>query len=304
MPYFPGMLSLQPLPPADQSRIATLWHYQGDVVSFLTATASDPHEMLLWLAQPHIQPWLETIAAHFRTRRETSASDALTRSLADLNKVLDLDAGPTLRVRAVNSIIKLAHAIYRGTRLAPIHANLRTQLQQNADSDLATAKSNAIRRSTSPSRREGAGGWVTSDPRPPSDQREISIPLPAPSQSEHPKAGVGLASSQQPQIAQREITPPSILAKVGIAPLTPISLPHHEDPNDPLAPRNWPSQNPTYDLMRQAALKPLPEGGAGVGLKITRHQEPDLPTPDPLLHSHSESSAPSALRYCSQHPPP
>ncbi len=144
------MLSLQPLPPTDQSRIATLWHYQGDVVSFMTATASDPHEMLLWLAQPHIEPWLETIAAHFRTRRETSASDALTRSLADLNKVLDLDAGPTLRVRAVNSIIKLAHAIYRGTRLAPIHANLRTQLQQNADSDLATAKSSAIRRARPP----------------------------------------------------------------------------------------------------------------------------------------------------------
>ncbi len=64
--------------------------------------------------QPHIQPWHAAIAAAFSEHREGDTQQALSAlPLRDVTRILTSKPTPTLRIRAVNAIIRLANAMKR-----------------------------------------------------------------------------------------------------------------------------------------------------------------------------------------------
>jgi hypothetical protein len=99
--------------PTDRDRLNLLFRTKGDTVSFADLRAEDPLEVLAWLNQPHIQPWHHAIAAAFREHREGDTQHSLSRALRDVTRILDLEANSTLRIRAVNAVIRLANAMKR-----------------------------------------------------------------------------------------------------------------------------------------------------------------------------------------------
>jgi hypothetical protein len=127
------------LPDQDRHRLALLFRTHGDTVAMCGLREEDPLELLHWLDQPHIKPFHDAIRAAHREHRHNETHLSLMRALKDITRILDLEADSTLRIRAVNAVIRLANAIHRQQRV-----------------------------SQNPSRREGQG-WVcsTSDSSPP-----------------------------------------------------------------------------------------------------------------------------------------
>src|SRR5881394_1208758 len=101
------------LSPEDRTKLSTLFRTRGDAVSFAHLREEDPLETLLWLDQPHIKPWHDAIRSAHRDHEATETHLSLARALKDITRILDLEADSTLRIRAVNAIIKLANAIHR-----------------------------------------------------------------------------------------------------------------------------------------------------------------------------------------------
>ncbi len=109
---------LQPLTdPKDRERIDLLFRTMGDLVSFCGLRHEDPTELFLWATQPHIQAWHTAISAAYKAHREADTQQALSRALRDITRILDLEADSTLRIRAVNAIIRLANAMKRASSL-------------------------------------------------------------------------------------------------------------------------------------------------------------------------------------------
>src|SRR6185369_11681090 len=104
------------LSPEDRTKLSTLFRTRGDAVSFAHLREEDPLETLLWLDQPHIKPWHDAIRAAHREHEATETHLSLARALKDITRILDLEADSTLRIRAVNAIIRLANAIHRASR--------------------------------------------------------------------------------------------------------------------------------------------------------------------------------------------
>jgi hypothetical protein len=104
---------LAPLSPDDRARLTLLFRARGDAVCFAALREEDPLDTLTWLAQPHIKPWHDAIQAAHREHEQTETRLALARALKDITRILDLEANSTLRIRAVNAIIRLANAIHR-----------------------------------------------------------------------------------------------------------------------------------------------------------------------------------------------
>jgi hypothetical protein len=115
------LTSLAALGPLDRDKLSLLFRTRGDAVSFAALREEDPLETLVWLSQPHIKPWHELIQAAHREHEQTETRLALARALKDITRILDLEADSTLRIRAVNAIIRLANAIHRSgsPRTAP-----------------------------------------------------------------------------------------------------------------------------------------------------------------------------------------
>src|SRR5262245_13326457 len=112
----PHPTSLTVLTPDNRARLTLLFRTRGDAVSFAALREEDPLETLVWLTQPHIKPWHELIQAAHRDHEQTETRLALARALKDITRILDLEADSTLRIRAVNAIIRLANAIHRANR--------------------------------------------------------------------------------------------------------------------------------------------------------------------------------------------
>src|SRR6185436_5873747 len=112
------------LSPEDRTKLSTLFRTRGDAVSFASLREEDPLETLLWLDQPHIKPWHDAIRNAHREHEATETHLSLARALKDITRILDLEADSTLRIRAVNAIIKLANAIHRGSKNSSFRAGL------------------------------------------------------------------------------------------------------------------------------------------------------------------------------------
>src|SRR3954471_3809825 len=110
------LATITDLSPEDRTKLSLLFRTRGDAVSFATLREEDPLETLAWLSQPHIQPWHDAIRAAHREHEQTENHLALARALKDITRILDLEADSTLRIRAVNAIIRLANAIHRANR--------------------------------------------------------------------------------------------------------------------------------------------------------------------------------------------
>src|SRR6185295_12154127 len=100
----------------DRTKLSTLFRTRGDAVSFAHLREEDPLETLVWLDQPHIKPWHDAIRNAHREHEATETHLSLARALKDITRILDLEADSTIRIRAVNAIIKLANAIHRAAR--------------------------------------------------------------------------------------------------------------------------------------------------------------------------------------------
>lgn len=112
----PEPQTLQPgLTPDDRSKLTLLFRTRGDAISFAALREEDPLDTLAWLDQPHIRPWHDAIRAAHREHEATETHLSLARALKDITRILDLEADSTLRIRAVNAIIKLANAIHRAS---------------------------------------------------------------------------------------------------------------------------------------------------------------------------------------------
>src|SRR6185369_4911997 len=112
------------LSPEDRTKLSTLFRTRGDAVSFASLREEDPLETLLWLDQAHIKPWHDAIRSAHREHEATETHLSLARALKDITRILDLEADSTLRIRAVNAIIKLANAIHRGSKHSSFRAGL------------------------------------------------------------------------------------------------------------------------------------------------------------------------------------
>jgi hypothetical protein len=146
------------LPDKDKARLTILYRARGDATSLISLCGEDnPLDLLAWLNEPHIKPWHEAIRAAHNQHLHTDTQLSLARALKDITRILDLEADSTLRIRAVNNIIRLANAIHRAN----------------------------------PSRREGQG-WVRSapdNPKPDAHADDPSTPAPNPkSKTENRKA--------------------------------------------------------------------------------------------------------------------
>jgi hypothetical protein len=134
------------LSPEDRTKLSLLFRTRGDAVSFAHLREEDPLETLAWLDQPHIKPWHDAIRAAHREHEQTETHLALARALKDITRILDLEADSKLRIRAVNAIIKLANAIHRGTRPAPVTPRERHRAEENAEDAALSLKVNLERR--------------------------------------------------------------------------------------------------------------------------------------------------------------
>src|SRR5690348_16692174 len=103
---------LPSLSPEDRDKLSLLFRARGDAVSFAHLREEDPLETPLWLSQPHIKPWHDLIQSTHRDHEQTETRLALARALKDITRILDLEADSTLRIRAVNAVIRLANAIH------------------------------------------------------------------------------------------------------------------------------------------------------------------------------------------------
>src|SRR5262245_30337897 len=112
--------TLPSLSPEDRTKLSTLFRTRGDAVSFAHLREEDPLETLLWLDLPHIKPWHDAIRAAHRDHEATETHLSLARALKAITRILDLEADSTLRIRAVNAIIKLANAIHRSAPPSPL----------------------------------------------------------------------------------------------------------------------------------------------------------------------------------------
>src|SRR5262245_38845073 len=100
---------LPALSPPDRDRLNLLFRTLGHIVSFISLRAEEPLDLLAWLSQPHVRPWVETITNAHRENRQADATQALSKALRDITRILDIEANSTLKIRAINSIIKLAN---------------------------------------------------------------------------------------------------------------------------------------------------------------------------------------------------
>src|SRR3954471_23412702 len=173
------------LSPEDRTKLSLLFRTRGDAVSFATLREEDPLETLAWLSEPHIKPWHDAIRAAHREHEQTETHLALARALKDITRILDLEADSTLRIRAVNAIIKLANAIQRGSK--------------------SPSPRSEIRRGESAIRRGGAGlGWVENFARSSADGPNDEAP---PARSEFRRAADALGWSANSNSASAADSP-------------------------------------------------------------------------------------------------
>jgi hypothetical protein len=94
--------------------LTLLYRARGDTTSLIDLAGEDnPLDLLAWINLPHIQPWITAIRAAHNAHRQLDTQLALTRALKDITRILDLEADSTLRIRAINAVIRLANAIHR-----------------------------------------------------------------------------------------------------------------------------------------------------------------------------------------------
>jgi hypothetical protein len=192
--------------PTDRERLNLLFRTKGDTVSFVSLRHEDPLDTLAWLNQPHIQPWHAAIATAFREHRESDTHQALSRSLRDVTRILDLEANSTLRIRAVNAIIRLANAMKRSSSLpaagragvgladipsapSPRAAKELHHAQERVLDELSRLSINLERRAENKNDLEDAKAPIGTVPS------WARNPLPAPSQSGQSRAEAGLANT-------------------------------------------------------------------------------------------------------------
>jgi hypothetical protein len=157
---------LPPLPDKqDRDRLTLLYRTNGDTVSFIDLAGEDnPLDLLVWLNQPHIKPWHEAISAAYRDNRQAATQTKLARCLSDVTRILDLEADSTLRIRAVNAVIRLANAIHRGTRLTPVSPRERHYAQERAEDSTCALDLNLERRAARDTDLEDAKAPVGTTP--------------------------------------------------------------------------------------------------------------------------------------------